>query len=99
MHIKIFGPGCMKCNETENIVKSVILETGSKATVEKLFDLNEMMSLGIMSTPAVVIDDKVMIAGSVPGKKDIRGWLGLGVSSQDNLSTGSCCCSSGCGCK
>ena len=99
MEVKVFGSGCERCKETENLVKSVIQETESNATVEKVSDIREMMSFGIMAIPAVVIDGKVMIAGAVPSREALREWLILGESEQADLSASNCRCSSGCGCQ
>ena len=57
MLIKVLGPGCAKCKEAENVVNAAVQDAGSAATVEKVTDLKEMMALGVMSTPAVVIDN------------------------------------------
>lgn len=75
MHIKVFGPGCSRCQEAENIVTDAVKETGCGAAVEKVFDLKEMMALGIMSTPAVAVDGKVVCAGRVPSKEEVMEWL------------------------
>lgn len=75
MEIKVFGLGCAKCGEAERIVSAVVRETGSAATVAHVSDLREMMTLGIMSTPAVVIDGKVVLAGRVPTREEVREWL------------------------
>ncbi len=75
MLIKIFGSGCVKCKETENIVEAAVQEAGSSATVEKVTDFGEMMAFGVMSTLAVVIDSKVMCTGRTPSKAEVRDWL------------------------
>lgn len=56
MEIKVLGPGCARCRETEQLVSSAVQEAGITASVEKVTDFREMMSLGVMATPAVVID-------------------------------------------
>lgn len=75
MEIKVYGPGCAKCEETERLVRQVVKDMDIAATVEKVSDLKEMMIMGIMSTPAVAIDDKVVSTGHVPGKEEIKDWL------------------------
>lgn len=75
MQIKVFGPGCSRCQEAENIVADAVKETGCGATVERVFDLKEMMALGIMSTPAVAVDGKVVCTGRVPSKEEVMEWL------------------------
>ena len=78
MIIKVVGTGCARCAEAENIVTTAVRETGGTATVEKVTDLKEMMLLGIMSTPAVVIDGRVMCAGRVPSGQEVREWIAGG---------------------
>ncbi len=75
MEIKVLGPGCAKCKKTEKIVKKVVAENGSDATVEKVTDLMEIAGYGVVSTPAVVVDGEVKCSGKVPGKDDIKSWL------------------------
>lgn len=75
MEIKILGPGCAKCKKAEKLVKKVVLETNSKALVEKITDMMEIAGYGIINTPAVVVDGKVKCAGKIPAKKDIKSWL------------------------
>lgn len=76
MNIKVLGPGCKKCHETEKVVKEVVAETGSDATVEYVTDLMEIAKHGIFSTPAVIIDGVVKVTGKVPAREDVRRWLG-----------------------
>lgn len=75
MEIKVFGPGCAKCEETERLVSAAVREEGIDATVKKITDFKEMMAHGIMSTPAVAIDGKIMSLGRVPTKDEIKSWL------------------------
>jgi small redox-active disulfide protein 2 len=76
MNIRVLGPGCKKCHETEKLVKDAVAEAGSDATVEYVNDIAEIARHGIFSTPAVIIDGKVKCTGKVPGKAEIRSWLG-----------------------
>lgn len=75
MIIKVLGPGCPKCAEAERIVMEAIKESGVTAEVEKVSDMQEIMKHGVFSTPAVVVDGKVMAMGKVPSKKDVLGWI------------------------
>lgn len=75
MHIKVLGPGCAKCNKTEQLIQEVIRETGSDARVEKVTDLMEIATHGVLGTPSVVIDNQVKSVGKVPAKADIKAWL------------------------
>lgn len=75
MEIKVFGPGCPKCAETMEVVLSVVKECGTDANIEKISDFKEMAAHGVMSTPAVSIDGKIVCAGHVPTKAEVRDWL------------------------
>jgi len=75
MDIKILGPGCPKCQQTEKIVKEIVAETGSDATVDKVTDTMEIANYGVFGTPAVVVDGEVKSVGKVPKKDDIKKWL------------------------
>lgn len=76
MKITVYGPGCTKCHETEDLVKKVVAESGSAAVVEKVSDLQAMMKMGIISTPGVAVDGVLKLAGRVPKVDEIKGWLG-----------------------
>ena len=75
MEIKVLGPGCAKCNKTEKLIQEVIRETGVDATVQKVTDLMEIASYGVLGTPSVIIDKEVKCIGKVPKKADIQAWL------------------------
>ena len=75
MEIKVCGPGCRKCHETERVVQEMVEEAGVKATVEKVSDFNEIALLGVFSTPAVVIDGQIKCVGKVPSRKEVLTWL------------------------
>jgi small redox-active disulfide protein 2 len=75
MDIKILGPGCPKCQQTADIVKDAIAETGTEATVEKVTDVMEIASFGVFGTPAVVIDGEVKSVGKIPKKEDVLAWV------------------------
>ncbi|WP_077369823.1 thioredoxin family protein [Anaerosalibacter sp. Marseille-P3206] len=72
MIIKILGTGCSKCSKLETNVKAAIDELGIEATIEKVKDLPGIMKYGVMSTPALVIDEKVKTVGRVLDTKEIK---------------------------
>lgn len=76
MHIKVLGPGCKKCHETDKIVREAVTELGSDASVEYITDVTEIAKQGIFSTPAVVVNGKVKSVGKVPSKAEVKAWLG-----------------------
>jgi small redox-active disulfide protein 2 len=75
MDIKVLGPGCPKCHQTEKIVKEAVSEAGVKAFVEKITDVLEIAGYGVFGTPAVVIDGEVKSVGKIPSKEDVKSWF------------------------
>ena len=75
MEIKVFGPGCAKCAEAEKLVREVVAARGVSAEVTKVSDFKEIMKAGVLSTPAVAINGKVMVTGRVPSKDELAAWL------------------------
>jgi len=76
MQIKVLGPGCKKCHQTETVVKEAVAEANAGAVVEYVTDIAEIAKFGVFSTPAVVIDGVVKSVGKVPTKAEVRSWLG-----------------------
>jgi len=72
MNIKILGTGCSKCKTLEKLTREVVEQNGIEATITKVEDIVEIMRYGIMSTPALVVNDKVEIKGRVPSLEEIR---------------------------
>jgi small redox-active disulfide protein 2 len=75
MEIKILGPGCPKCKTLEKMTREVVEKNGIQATITKVEDIMEIMKYGIMSTPAIVVDEKVVMKGRVPTSDEIRQLL------------------------
>lgn len=75
MVIKILGTGCPKCKTLENITREVVEQIGIDATIVKVEDIMEIMKYGIMTTPALVVDEKVAIKGRVPSAEEIKNVL------------------------
>lgn len=75
MEIKVLGMGCPKCFELERRVKNALERLKLEASVEKVSDLKQIMSFGVFSTPALVIDGKVVFQGQLPSVDDIIKWL------------------------
>ena len=95
MEIKVFGPGCARCTETETLAKEVAATKGGNITVQKVSDLREMMAAGVMSTPAVSIDGVVKSTGRVPTKEEIAAWIDGAAASPAPAASGGCCCGGG----
>jgi small redox-active disulfide protein 2 len=75
MEIKILGPGCAKCKTLEKLTRDVVSKNEIEATVTKVEDIMEIMKYNIMTTPALVIDGKVVIKGRIPSAEEIKQLL------------------------
>ncbi len=75
MDIKVLGPGCPKCKQTESIIMDALAEAGVAANVEKVTDVMKIAGYGVFGTPAVVIDGEVKIVGKIPKKEDVLSWI------------------------
>jgi small redox-active disulfide protein 2 len=73
--IKILGPGCTVCDRLEQTVMSVLAELGLPAEVEHVRDVREIAALGIMSTPALLINGEVKSIGTAPTRAMLKEWL------------------------
>lgn len=73
--IKVLGTGCANCKTTLKLIEDAAKEKGVEIELEKVEDLQTIMAYGVMSTPGVVVDGKVVHAGGVPGRDKIAGWL------------------------
>ncbi len=71
MIIKVLGTGCAKCKKLEQEAIKAVEESGVEATIEKVTDLNQIMDYGVMMTPALVVDEKVVSAGRSLSAKQI----------------------------
>ena len=74
--IKILGTGCANCNATMKLIEETAQAKGVEIQLEKVEDMAAILGFGVMSTPGVVIDGKVVRAGGVPSKAKIEEWLG-----------------------
>ena len=75
MDIKVLGPGCAKCKQTEAIVREAVAESGSDADIEKVTDVMKIAGYGVFGTPAVVINGDVKSVGKIPKKEEVLSWL------------------------
>jgi small redox-active disulfide protein 2 len=76
MDIKVLGPGCPKCQQTEQIVKDAVAESGVDASVEKVTDTLAIAEYGVFGTPAVVVNGEVKSVGKIPKKEEVIAWIG-----------------------
>jgi small redox-active disulfide protein 2 len=75
MEIKILGPGCPKCQQTEKVVKEAVAENGVDAQIEKVTNVLDIARFGVFGTPAVVVDGEVKSVGKIPSKEDVQKWI------------------------
>ncbi|MFN3374998.1 MAG: thioredoxin family protein [Burkholderiaceae bacterium] len=77
MDIKVLGTGCANCKSTIALIEQVARDKGVPVTLGKVEELREIMGYGVMSTPGVVIDGKVVHAGGVPSRSKVEQWLAV----------------------
>lgn len=75
LNIKVLGPGCANCINLEKLCKETVAENNIDAIIEKVTDYKDIMSYGIMSTPGLVINGKVVLSGKLPTKSTLTHWL------------------------
>ncbi len=76
MNIKIFGPGCAKCENLTKNVKEAVKQLGlDDVEIEKVSDFAKMVEEGVMSAPALMIDGVIKSSGSIPSVKEIKDWI------------------------
>lgn len=75
MRIEVLGMGCAKCASLYETARQAAAELGLDAEVVKVEDIREIMKYAVLQTPALVVDGEVRVAGRVPGKEEIKGFL------------------------
>lgn len=75
LDIKVLGPGCSNCIKLENLVKEVVAENNLPATIEKVTDRSKFMDFGVLLTPGLVVNGKVLAMGKIPTKHTLEHWL------------------------
>ncbi|RXP61365.1 thioredoxin family protein [Lutibacter sp. HS1-25] len=83
--IKILGTGCPSCKSAEKVVSEVVSELNIDAKIIKVTEIVDIMMYDVMRTPAIVIDEKVVIKGKIPTKEEIKALL------VDNFANNACC--------
>ena len=92
--IKVLGTGCANCRATVKRVEEVAQELGVPITLEKVEEIQDIMAYGIIATPGVVVDGKVVHSGGIPAREKIVEWLGVPAESGASAAS----ITSGCGC-
>lgn len=75
--IEVLGPGCTRCKETYRVVQHVVAEAGLDVEVVKEETIERMMALGLMATPGIAIDGRVVMSGRIPKAEEVRALLGV----------------------
>jgi small redox-active disulfide protein 2 len=75
MHVKILGPGCSNCERLEARTRQALADLGVAATVEKVSDYEQIEAFGIMRTPGLVVDDRLVLSGRVPSAAELTTLL------------------------
>jgi small redox-active disulfide protein 2 len=73
--IKVLGSGCRNCDTTANLIKIAADQAGIEIVLEKVTEVSEIMRYGVMSTPGVVVDEKLVHAGGLPSPDQVRSWV------------------------
>ncbi len=76
MKIEILGTGCAKCHKLDELVRTTVHEMGVNADIIKVEDIKKIMAYGVMTTPALVIDGEIKIAGRIPSANELKGLIG-----------------------
>lgn len=92
-NIKVLGTGCSNCKTTLKLIDDAAKAQGIEIELEKVEELSEIMTYGVMSTPGVVVDGAVVHAGGLPSKEAINGWLAASAenSCRSGDQNGKCC--------
>jgi small redox-active disulfide protein 2 len=75
LEIKVLGPGCARCNQVEQNLMAVMAEMNLSADIERVTDIAEISSYGVMGTPVLIINGEIKAVGSVPPKTKLKTWL------------------------
>jgi len=82
MKIKVLGPGCARCQQLEKTTKEVVKELGIDATVEDVKDMKKIMEYPILTTPGLVINEKLVCSGRVPSKAEISTFITIALTNE-----------------
>ena len=82
MEIKILGIGCANCKRLESLARQVVVEMGVEATITEVTDMAKIVSYDIVTTPGLVIDEKVVSSGRIPSKAEVTTWVANALAEQ-----------------
>lgn len=75
LDIKVIGPGCANCTKLADLCREVVEEINLEAEIQKITDTDEFWKYGIMLTPGLVVNGKILVQGKLPTKKTLENWL------------------------
>jgi small redox-active disulfide protein 2 len=93
--IKILGTGCTKCKITFDLITELVEQNNINASIEKIEDMMQIMEYNVLSTPAVIINEKLVVFGRVPNKEEILNFINNDTTPSDSKEEG-CCSQSNC---
>ena len=73
--IKILGPGCANCRKLEEIARAAVASAGVEAQVVKVTDMQQIVGYGVLKTPGLVIDEKLVCSGRIPSAENVATWI------------------------
>ena len=83
MKIKVLGPGCARCHQLEQTTKEVVKELGIDAEIEDVKDIKKIMGYPILTTPGLVINEKLVVSGRVPSKAEVTTFITTALAKQE----------------
>ncbi len=85
MKIKVLGPGCARCRQLEQVTKDAIKELAINAEIEYVKDIKKIMEYPILTTPGLVINEKLVVSGRVPSKAEITTFVTTALAKESEL--------------
>ena len=75
VEIKVLGPGCANCKLLEQIAHKVVDALSVDANIEKVTDYKEIVELGVMATPGLIVNNEVVSSGRIPSETEVTDWI------------------------
>ena len=96
MNIQVLGTGCPTCEQLHRLTKQAVKDLCLNAEVEYINDIQKMLALGVMSSPVLVVDNKVVLAGQLPSIEKIKELISANKGAEPEITTGGCSCGGRC---